>query len=314
MAAVEAELSGPVTLLLDGGNRQTGSVKFWDGQRLQLEVRIAGGSAEMTFQAEEIVDIGFPGTEYLSLLSDYTRDPAKVEESLALFRAFYRQRGAYFQFMNPGELDLFVRYARYALEKDEPLRAVAIIEVLRPYIEDEALLKSLEDAALLAFFLGGLKDEAEAQARKWIEAASPAHESALGWRILAEIQFGKEHFEEALWTALYPVAFANQMPMEHLNECYAFAIAAATETRQPELSERLSREMAALELPWPDAITLLAPFQPQPAKENEPTPPTEEEQLAEALGPIQSPSPLNPLEELPTRIIQQKPSQPNSSQ
>jgi hypothetical protein len=216
--------------------------------------------------------------------------------------------------MNPGELDLFVRYARYALEKDEPLRAVAIIEVLRPYIEDEALLESLEDAALLAFFLGGLKDEAETQARKWIEAASPAHASALGWRILAEIQFGSEQFEDALWTALYPVAFANQMPMEHLNECYAFAIAAAQETRQPKLSERLSREMAARELPWPEAIGLLAEFQPQPATAPASDTPTEAEQLAEALGPIQSPSPLDPLEELPTRIIQQKPSQPNSSQ
>jgi hypothetical protein len=305
MRAVEAELSGPITILLDGGNRQTGTVNFWDGERLRLEVSLGAGSAEMTYPAEEIVDIGFPGTEYLNLLSDYTRDPNRVEESLALFRAFYKQRGAYLQFMNPGELDLFIRYARYALEKDEPLRAVAIIEVLRPYIEDEALLKSLDDSALLAFFLGGLKNEAEAQARKWIEAAGPAHESALGWRILAEIHFEKERYEEALWTALYPVAFANQMPMEHLNECYAFAIAAAKETRQQELSERLTREMAERELAWPDAINILTGFQPPGDLGIESVEPSDAQSEADALGPIQSPSPLDPEASLPTRILQQ---------
>ncbi len=260
MSRIQADLAGPVQVLLDNGNRQGGTIASWDGESLRLEVELGGGSAEMTFQADEIRDISFPGNQYLSLLGDWVNDPDRVEDALGLFRAFYQQRGAYLRYMDEGELSLFVRYARYALEQGEPLRAVAMIEVLRPYIDDEALLDSLDDAVLLGFFLGGMREQAQTQAAKWIESAEPSGGSALGWRILAEIHFANEAYEEALWTALKPVAFSNQMPMEHLAACYAFAIAAASETRQEALQQRLAEEMETRDLTWPTDIALLADY------------------------------------------------------
>ncbi len=310
LATIRAELAGPVTVLLENGNRQTGEIASWDGETLRLDVSLGAGSAQMSFEADQIQDIAFPGAAYLRVLEDWTREPARAEDALELFRAFYQQRGAFLDFMDAPELGLFVRYIRFALEQDKPLRAVAMIEVLRPHIEDEALLESLDDAILLGFFLGGMREEAEAQARKWIETTHPADGSALGWRILAEIHFRNEAFEEALWTALYPIAFANQMPMEQLDACYGFAIAAADETRQRDLGKRLTREMRERGLRWPTAITLLESYAPEPPAPPEPAPDRPETDPPQdgpptgdaALQPIQTPSPLDPMQSLPTRI------------
>lgn len=262
-AKIEADLAGPVSLRLKNGNRQTGRVVSWDGETLRLAVQLGGGSAEMQFSADKIRDIAFPGGEYLERLRQWTTDPERSHDALALFRAFYKQRGPYLRYMDENEIALLVEYARFALEQDEPLMAISIINVLRPHIEDKALLESLDDAILLAFFLGGMKEEALTQAREWVETADPAGASALGWRILAEIHFREERYEEALWTALSPVAFANQMPTEHLDACYAFAIAAAEKTRQDTVKQKLHREMRQRNLAWPGNIPALADLEPE---------------------------------------------------
>ncbi len=320
---IDAYLQGPVSLNLSNGNQQSGRITSWDGETLRLAVLLGGGSAEMTFSAEEIESIRFPGDAYLDMLSEFVADPDRSEEALALFRAIYKQRGAYLQFMEADELSLFVRYARFALDQKKPLRAVAMIEVLRPHIDDQTLLKSLDDAILLGFFLGGMDEEAEAQARQWIAEADPAGGSALGWRILAEMHFRQERYEEAFWTALYPVAFANQMPMEHLDTCYAFAISAAEETRLPEVPERLFREMKVRGLSWPEDIAVLKERQPEfPEPEvaaTAPAEPTSDEEKDTAIDaelvPVQTPSPVDPVESLPTRMphISKPESTPNQA-
>lgn len=257
LAEVKADLSGPAQILLQNGNRQMGMITSWNGDLLRLKVKLGAGSAEMTFRADEIKDIGFSGENRLQTLQTWTEDPARATDALALFRAFYQQRGAFLQYMDASELNLFVNYALFALKQGKPLRAVAMIEVLRPYIQDDARLKSLDDAALLGLFLGGMNEQAESQAIKWIEAAEPAGESALGWRILAEMRLREERYEDALWRALYPIAFANQMPMEHLEFCYALAIRAAIGSDQEALAERLTDEMLNRGLAWPSENPLL---------------------------------------------------------
>lgn len=301
--ALRTELEGPVNVLLANGSRQSGKIIGWDGQQLRLEVSLGGGSAEVAYPATDLRRIAFPGRNALAQLSEWTRDPARVEEALALFLAFYQQRGAFLSYLDPSELNLFVEYIRFALEHNKPLRAVAMIEVVRPHINDPAKLKALDDAVLLAFFKAGMLDEATAMAKTWIESAPPAGDSALGWRILAEIQFRKEAYEDALWTALYPIAFANQILPEHLDLCYALAIAAAQETRQDPIAERLTREMRARELTWPEQAPLLAPYTPiEPEPESNKAEPEPDTSPVEALDPIQSPSPLDPMQSLPTRI------------
>jgi ribosomal protein S18 acetylase RimI-like enzyme len=306
LETIREELSGPVTILLENGNRPSGKIVASDGDEIRLEVKMGGGSAQMSFPAEKIREMSFPGREALDTLDQWMEDPARTEDALALFRDLYRQRGAYLAHLDDSDLNLFVEYVRFALEKDKPLRAVAMIEVLRPHIDDPATLKSLDNAVLMAFFKADMLEEAAKQAEVWIDSAPPAGSSALGWRILAEIHFRDEAYEDALWTALYPIAFANQILPEHLDLCYAFAIAAAKETRQDPIAERLTREMRERALAWPEASPLLQPYKPDPQPETTEAEPTNAEteptNAEEILDPIQTPSPLDPMESLPTRI------------
>ena len=246
--------------------------------------------------------IRFPGVEYKRTLYEWKNDPERVEDALALYRAYYQQQGAYLSLLSQRELSLFIDYADFALAQNEPLKAVATIDIISPYIEDEAVLKQLEENLLLGFFQGGMRDEAEVEARKWTKEAEPAGSSALGWRLLAEINFEQEEYENALWTAMHPIAFSNQMPMLHLDVCYALAILAAEELRFKEEPLQLAAEMRDRGLAWPDYVEILSGKAPEYfTAEN-----TEAETKIKATiieqKPLQTPSPIDPIESLPTRI------------
>jgi hypothetical protein len=155
-------LEEPPTLVLNGGNQQTGRVTKWDGESIRIEVSLGGGGAELSFSKDDIKQIIFPGNEFLETLDKWQQDPAKTESVMALYRAYYQQRGPYFTLMSGSELSLFVNYAEYALEKKKPLRAVAMIDAVSPHIKEAAVLNRLKEGMLLGFFQGGMRKEAEA--------------------------------------------------------------------------------------------------------------------------------------------------------
>ena len=204
--------------------------------------------------------------------------------------------------MSQRELSLFIDYADFALAQNEPLKAVATIDIISPYIEDEAVLKQLKENLLLGFFKGGMREEAEVEARKWIKEAEPAGSSALGWRLLAEINYEQEEYENAFWTAMHPIAFSNQMTMLHLDVCYALAILAAEELRLKEEPLQLAAEMRDRGLAWPDYVEMINGKAPEYFTAETPESETTEEAIAIEQQPLQSPSPIDPIESLPTRI------------
>lgn len=304
LSEIQSALNEPVTVLLTNGNRQKGRVASWDQATLRLEVSMGGGVAELSYPKDEIREMVFPGSNYKSLLFDWTQTPERYEDALQLFRAYYVQRGAYFSLLPSHELFFFVRYAEFAIEQDKPLRAVAMIDAVRPYITDESIIRSLEDSLLLGLFNGGMRDEAIVKAREWIKEAQPAGSSALGWRLLAELHYENEDYESAYWTAMHPVAFSNQMPMAHLNVCYAFAILSAEELRIKEEPEKLAQEMTQRGLEWPTNVGILQDKRPEHlfivVTVEEIDEETEDSLLEEE--PLQTPSPVDPVESLPTRI------------
>lgn len=302
LSEIRATLQEAVTIVLEGGNQQTGRVTSWDESQLRIEVSLGGGTAELTFPANEIRSIRFPGAEYKRTLYEWKNDPERVEDALSLYRAYYQQQGAYLSLLSQRELSFFIDYADFALAQNEPLKAVATIDIISPYIEDEAVLKLLKENLLLGFFQGGMRDEAEVEARKWIKEAEPAGSSALGWRLLAEINFEQEEYENAFWTAMHPIAFSNQMPMLHLDVCYALAILAAEELRLKEEPLQLAAEMRDRGLAWPDYVEMLSGKAPEYlTAENTEAETTVETTIIEQK-PLQTPSPIDPIESLPTRI------------
>ena len=302
LSEIRSTLQEPVTIALDGGNQQTGQITRWDESELRIEVSLGEGTAELTFPAEEIRSIRFPGAEYKRTLYEWKNDPERVEDALALYRAYYQQQGAYLSLLSQRELSLFIDYADFALAQNEPLKAVATIDIISPYIEDEAVLKQLNENLLLGFFQGGMREEAEVEARKWIKEAEPAGYSALGWRLLAEIKYEQEEYESAFWTAMQPVAFSNQMAMLHLDVCYALAILAAVELRLKEEPLQLAAEMHDRGLAWPDYVDMLKGKAPEYFTVENTESQTTEEAIAIEQQPLQTPSPIDPIENLPTRI------------
>jgi hypothetical protein len=300
LSEIRTELAGPMTLVLKKGNQQTGRITEFNETTIRIEVSLGGGAAELSFPVDEVREIAFPGGQYLSTLYTWMQDPARSEDAMTLFRAYYQQRGPYFSLMSERELALFISYAEFALAEKKPLRAVAMIDALTPYIQDPAVLDRLEESLLLGFFQGGMREQAAEKAHAWIKKANPAGASALGWRLLAELNYENEDFETAFWTAMNPIAFSNQMPMAHLDVCYAFAILSAEELRLKAEPARLAKEMRDRGLAWPDEIDILKGKAPEAFTIIAQAEAEAEADLVEE--PIQTPSPVDPIEELPTRI------------
>jgi hypothetical protein len=302
---IRENLNAPITLLLAGGHQQTGQVTRWDQKNLSIEVTLGEGMAELTFPASDIQAIDFPGSQYRQTLYEWSAQPERAQDALALFRAYYQQQAPYLSLLSQQDLNLFIDYADFALQQNEALKAVATIDSISPYIEDASIRKQLEENLLLAFFLSGMRDEAEVEARKWIQEAELAGSSALGWRLLAEIHFEQEDYDSAFWTAIYPIAFSNQMPMAHLDACYAFAILAADKLRLKEKAEQLAAEMHRRGFKWPEQIESIKDLAPeyfiQASKKAD-----QDDDASESTAPdaeaTQTPSPVDPIESLPTRI------------
>lgn len=304
---IRTDLQAPLSIQLKKGNFQTGQAVYWDGQNMRLRVDLGGGTAEMSFSTEEIHAISFPGNKHINTLYEWTRTPGRVEDALELFRAYYQQRGAYLDFLEESDINLFFRYAMFALEQNKPLRAVAMIEVFRPLISDPIRLRELDDAILLGFYMSGMREEAEAQARLIIGQSPPSGPSAMPWRVLAELHFGAERYEATFWTAIQPIAHSNQMPMAELDACYALAIVSAEELRLKEDAQRLAHEMLDRDLSWPKSIPALIDGKPKfLSLVSEASKATEEENIPYTekllLKSLETPAPIDLRESLPSRL------------
>ena len=307
LSEIQDELKAPLSILLKNGNSQTGQVVDWNGQDMRLRVNLGGGTAEMSFSAEDILEIRFPGNEHIVTLYEWMRTPGREGDALELFRVYYQQRGAYLDLLEESDINLFFRYAMFALEQNKPLSAVAMIEVFRPLISDPIRLRELDDAILLGFYMSGMREEAEAQARLIIEESPLFGPSAMPWRVLAELQFVAERYEATFWTAIQPIAHSNQMPMAELDACYALAIVSAEELRLNEDAQRLADEMLDRDLSWPKSIPAIIDREPKFfSLGSEAREATEEENILSGeealLKTLETPAPIDPRESLPSRL------------
>ena len=137
------------------------------------------------------------------------------------------------------------------LDSPHPARAIAIIQTLRPQIENPAALRALDDAVLESYQTLELYEEAQPLAEAWIKARKPYGESALGYYVLGAARLRSEAYEEALDLALHPIVFASPIPTDKLAECYAVAVSAALALRERTYAATLYREMQARGFDWP---------------------------------------------------------------
>ena len=118
-------------------------------------------------------------------------------------------------------------------------------------MRDVRMLQELEDVILMAYYRLSMPEAADLAAQ-WIAERSHYGYSALGYYVQATLKLQSGETDQALLAALEPIVFSSQFPMKYLNFCYAIAIKAALDLKQPIHARCLWQEMQERGLSWPE--------------------------------------------------------------
>ncbi len=255
LAAMESELSKPVTVINKFGRSVTGRIDRFSETQFTLTAPADAGEVIYTYGRGDDAQLHFPGNDYKLLALDLLDDGHEAV-AIPVLRALFAQRSPYLDFLPEKEAVFFARLADAYLGQGKPIDAVATARRLAPHIKTTSVKRKLRDIVLLAHYRLKLQEETRQLAGAWIKTAPRFHDSALGWWVLAQLEFEAENFEAALWNALRPIVFAGPMPMAYRQHCYAVCISSYRALNDDENAQTLTNEMNALDLEWPDIPSL----------------------------------------------------------
>ena len=248
---IQSLLSQPVRLINRAGRSFQGHIERVAPTQVAITAQIGDGEVIYRFGQAEISRISFPG-EALKLLADELMEEGNLEEALPLLEALFEQRSPFFRFIPPGEIAFFLRLADAYQFSGHPVKAIAIGNLLSQFLTSEKAKLKIDDTLLLANFSLRLITVTRRLAIEWTGKYPRYHDSALGWWILSQIAFEEEDYGAAMWSSLHPVVFSSHLPMDYLENCYAYAIASANELNKEEKALNLYLEMKERNLDWPD--------------------------------------------------------------
>lgn len=237
-AVVTTKARRDFTGLLDG---------FRDG-RLFIRAATDGGEVGYSFAPDEIAVLKMPGVELEAQAAELV-DRGELSAALPLLEALGRQRLRYLPVLSPAQLEPLRWLVDASSRAGNPLATLGYIQPLRAYLTTAEDRIRLRDAELHAHLQLGQKDEVRRLAMAWCAEADVAGGSALGWWILAQLAFDEADYEQARRTALHPIVFSNYLPMDHLDACYAIAIAAAQKLGDDAHATALTQERQARGIP-----------------------------------------------------------------
>ncbi|HAV14334.1 MAG TPA: hypothetical protein DCX06_12700 [Opitutae bacterium] len=253
------ELQEPTQVKLE--NRRTIPGHSFDVSNDQLRVGTSEGAGEIiyTFSPDEIDSFEIPGESYKTLALEWI-ESGDSQKALDLMELLYNQRVKLIPFLPASESHFFIPYVELILQSENPARAIAVTEILRPQIQNPKALAALDDAILESYYNLQLYEQALPLAQDWVKNRTPYQYSALGYYVLGADALRSERYEEALELALRPIVFASPVTKEKLAHCYAVAISAALGLREKEYASTLYREMLQRDFHWPESDPILAPF------------------------------------------------------
>ncbi|MFT5836856.1 MAG: tetratricopeptide (TPR) repeat protein [Candidatus Azotimanducaceae bacterium] len=257
--AIESELSQPITLKLTNRQEITGNPIRVSIDQIQIASAIGAGEIVSTFEAGQIREIFIPGESYKTLATEWMH-AGKNDDALELMSLLYAQRSPLLPLLPASESHFFIYYVDLVLDSPHPARAIAIIQSLRPQIQNPSALRALDDATLESYQTLELHEEALPLAEAWVESRQAYGESALGYYVLGAARLRAEAYHEALDLALHPIVFSSPIPTDKLGECYAVAVSAALGLRERAYAATLFQEMEAREFEWPAEDRTLQPF------------------------------------------------------
>ncbi len=247
--AEQDELRKALTLSARGGNEFSGTLVGFDGEKLSLRTIQAGGEIVLSFPTEDISEIYFPGGGILASTRDLV-EAGNLPEALPYLEALLVSRYPVFPLLGEEERSFFANVPMAALAIDRPAAAIAYVEALAPFINEEEGREKLQSAELLGRYMLRLEEKAEVQAAEWIDGQERFPESALGFFIRAAIQFENAEYEESLRTALRPIVFSGQIPVPYLAHCYSLAVASTHIMGNDRHRDQLLTEMDERNLDW----------------------------------------------------------------
>ena len=250
-------LSKPVTVINKFGRSLSGRIERVNETQFRLTTRDGTGEVVYTFGKGDDAQIHFPGNEYKLPALDLLDDGHEAE-AIPVLQALFAQRAPFLDFLPEKEAVFFTRLADAYLGQGNLIDAVTTARQLAPYIKATSVKRKLQDIVLLAHYQLELPEETRQLAEAWIHIAPRYNDSALGWWVLAQLEFESENFESALWNALRPIVFAGPMPMAYRQHCYAVCIASYRALEDEESAQTLTNEMNTLGLEWPDIKSLHA--------------------------------------------------------
>ncbi len=253
------ELQEPIEVKLTNKQTIPGHSINVSGEQIQIATSEGAGEIIYTFQIDQVVSFTISGESYKTVVVEWI-ETGENKKAMELLEMLYQQRVHLIPLLPASESNFFTYYVDLILESNNPARAIAITEVLRPQIENPAAIRALDDAILESYYALEFYDQATPLAKAWVEQRNPYERSALGYYVLSADALRREAYDDALDLALQPIVFSSPVSTEKIAHCYAVAISAALGLRDKDYAATLYREMLERELNWPINDKTLAPF------------------------------------------------------
>ncbi len=251
----------PVKVINKSGHTIYGLIESASDTQIVLKNDVDAGEVTYTLFKDDIAEISLPGRDIEVRAYELINDD-RQGEAVPLLTLLYHNRSAFLGLLSNKDVLIFTHLVNAYLQSNEYTKCLAIAQRLDPLVKDPQVKKFIKDALILCHFHLGNYAETELLALSWVDHAQPFYSSALGWWLLAMIEFSKDQYESALWTSMKPIVFSGQIPMEFLSESYAVAIAACIELNYEKEAATLLEEMHNRGLNWPDH-ELLEPYAPR---------------------------------------------------
>ena len=258
-AVIIADLRIPIQVHLNNGQTIPGHSIDVSGNLIQIASAEGAGEVIHTFDITKVERFTIPGDSYKTLAVEWL-ESGDTENAFELMRLLYLQRVKILPLLPASESHFFIYYVELILQSPNPARAIAIADILRPQISNQAALYALDDAILDSYNTLQLYDEVRPLTQVWLEQRSPYGDSALGYYTNGAECLRSENFEAALDSALHPIVFSNPTPPAKLEHCYAVAISAAIGLRDKDYALMLYGEMQERQLEWPAEDLTFEPY------------------------------------------------------
>tara|TARA_R100000027_G_scaffold10969_2_gene7821 strand:- start:788 stop:1864 length:1077 start_codon:yes stop_codon:yes gene_type:complete len=252
------ELRLPLTLTIQGGQEFKGTLSELHEGRIYLRLVQEGGEVILSFPVEEIEQIFFPGGSIVHETIEKV-NAGELSEALPYLESIIGARYAFFPILAPENLSFYRALPLTALAVDNPAQAIAYIKAIRPYLTLPEDQRELDDIELLSYHRLELTEETRERALRWIDGTPERFPtSALGFYVLASLQFEAGEYDEALDSALHPIVFSGPIHQPYLKHCYSLAIVSAYILKDPIELERLTTEARERGIEWQPQMVFAA--------------------------------------------------------